>query len=267
MSEIEVRDLSEEGIDDLCRLCVSAADWDDPAFVAGRELKRRWAVGMLQRWGGCAKLAYVGPVPAGLIQYEPVPEERIVRIRCIFVPQREYWRKGIATRLLSALVEEAKRPKEWFGDRPAAALVTYAFPGEGPGQYPARSFFVRMGFRQVGEDPNLLYAPLEQGFTYRPVERGASGYVPQAEDQERAVLIYGPSFCPLPYVFLKRAEQAIHEVAPGLPVRWIDRSEEPEEANKRGGFDGCAVCGRPIGPFVLDREVIRREVEEALHAH
>jgi len=264
MGEIQVRDLSEESIQDLCHICVPIARRDDPAYATGEELKRRWAVDMLQRWGVCAKLAYVGPLAVGLIQYEPVPEERAVYVHCIYVPEQEYWRKGAATRLLSALVEEMKEPRAWFGNRPAAALVTRTFPGEKPGQYPARSFFIRKGFKQVGEDPDFLYVPLEPGFAYRPAERKAVEYVPQAEDRGKAVIIYGPSFCPLAYRFLKEAERAILEVAPGLPVRWIDRSEEPEEVDRRGGFEGCVVNARPIRSFVLAKESFRREVEEVL---
>jgi len=265
MDEIKVRDLSEESAEDLCRICVPVTRRDDPAFVIGIELKRRWAADMLQRWGVCAKLAYVGPVAVGLIQYEPVPEERAVYIHCIYVPEQEYWRKGIATRLLSTLVEEMKRPKVWFGNKPARALVIKTFPGEKPGQYPACSFFIKMGFKQVVEDPNFLYAPLEQGFIYRPIERKAVEYMPQAEDRGRTVIIYGPSFCPFAYAFLKKGEQAIQEIAPGLSVRWIDRSEEPEEVSKRGCFEGFVVNTRPIKSFVLDKESFQREVEKALY--
>jgi GNAT superfamily N-acetyltransferase len=267
MDEIKVRDLSAANVEDLCRICVPIARRDDPAYVTGMELKRRWAVDMLQKWGACAKLAYIGPEAVGLIQYEPIPEERVIHIHCLYVPEQEYWRKGIATRLLSSLVEETKAPKVWFGNRPAMALVTRTFSGEKPGQYPARRFFVGMGFQQVGEDPDFLYAPLEPGFAYQSTAKKAVEYVPEAEDQGRATIIYGPSFCPFAYVFLKKAEQTIQEVAPGLSVRWIDRSKEPEEVKRRGNFEGCVVNARPIRSFVLDKESFQREVAEALCAH
>jgi N-acetylglutamate synthase-like GNAT family acetyltransferase len=264
MDEIKVRDLSAANVEDLCRICVPIAKRDGPAYVTGMELKRRWAMAMLQRWGACAKLAYIGSEDVGLIQYEPVPEERVIHIHCLYVPEQEYWQKGIATRLLSSLVEDMKAPQVWFGDRPARALVTKTFPGEKPGQYPARCFFVGMGFQQVGEDADLLYTPLEQGCAYQPTAKKAVEYVPQAEDRGRATIIYGPSFCPFAYVFLKKAAQTIQEVAPGLSVRWIDRSKEPAEVKRRGNFEGCVVNARPIRSFVLDKESFQREVAEAL---
>ena len=53
------------------------------------ELKRAWALGMLEKWGACAKLAYRESAPVGVIQYYPVPEQGVVRIHCIYVPEEE----------------------------------------------------------------------------------------------------------------------------------------------------------------------------------
>ncbi len=86
MAEITVRDVTDENIDDLCRICVPSEKRDDPAFIIGTELKRKWAMEMRQQWGAFAKLAYEGETAVGLIQYEPIPEERVVRIHCVYVP-------------------------------------------------------------------------------------------------------------------------------------------------------------------------------------
>jgi len=53
----------------------------------------------LQKWGLFAKMAYQDNISIGLIQYKPIPEERIVYIDCIFVPEKDCWQKGIATQL------------------------------------------------------------------------------------------------------------------------------------------------------------------------
>lgn len=262
--QVRIRDISDENIDDLCRICVSSEKRDDPTFIAGMEGKRKWAMEMLQTWGAFAKLAYEGSAAVGLIQYEPISMERIVRIYCIYVPEKEHWQKEIATQLLSSLIEEMKEPKVCFDDEPALALVTKTFPGEKPGQYPARLFFTKMGFKQIGEDPDFLYYPLKQGFIYQPVEEKEAEYVPQAEDKGKALIIYGPSFCPFSYVFLKKVEQAIEEVAPGIPIRWINKAEEPEEVKKRGYIEGCVVNAKPMKSFVLDKEDFQREVAKAL---
>ncbi|MGB9717882.1 MAG: GNAT family N-acetyltransferase [Thermoproteota archaeon] len=262
---IRVVEASESNLDDLCGLCVPSGRQADPGFMMGVELKKNWARGMLKRWGSVAKIAYLGETPAGLVQYVPVPEEMIVHITCIFVPHREHWRKGVGKRLLTSLIEEMKRPKSWFGGEPPSALVTRPFPGEKPGQYPAISFFKNMGFKQVEEDPGLLYYPLKQGFVYRPVRRREPAYMPQEDDKGKLVIVYSPSFCPWSYFFLKKSEQEIEKAVQGLHVRWINSSEEPAEAEKRGISEGVIVNGRLIRSFILDdREAFIKEVLAAL---
>lgn len=266
MSEnIIVVEASENNLSDLCKLCVPLDRQSDPVFVRGVELKRIWAEDMLKRWGSVAKIAYVDEAPAGLIQYAPVPDEMVVRIICIFVPYREHWRKGIGRRLLNSLIEDMRRPKSWFGGKPPSALVTKPFPGEKPGQYPARDFFIDMGFKQVEEDPSLFYYPLKHGFVYRPVKRSGSNYVPQEDDKGKVVIIYSPSFCPWSYLFLKRSGQEIEKAVQGVCIRWINSSEEPNEAEKRGVSEGVIVNGRLISSFILDdREAFIKEVLAAL---
>jgi GNAT superfamily N-acetyltransferase len=260
-----VVDVSEGNIEDLCRLCVPREREDDTGFAKGMELKKAWVSGMLRRWGSVAKVAYLENTPAGLIQYVPVPDEKVVRILCIFVPHEEHWRKGIGKSLLTSLIEDMRSPKEWLGGEPPSALVTRPFPGEKPGQYPAKSFFRDMGFKQVEGDPGLLCYPLRRGFVYRPVERRGPEYVPQEDDKGKVVVIYGPSFCPWSYVFLERSVKEIKEAIPGVCVRWISSLEEPAEAEKRGIPEGIIVNARIIGTFLLnDREAFLKEVFSAL---
>ncbi len=264
MEEISIRDVSDGNINDLCRICIPPERRDDPIFLTGMEQKRKWAAEMLQVWGSFAKLAYMESTVAGLIQYEPVLAEGVVKIYCVYVPAKEHWQKGIATGLLSGLVEDMKGSKDWFGNEPALALVTKTFPGEKPGQYPACLFFKKFGFKQVGADPNFLYYPLKEGFAYRPARRKEAEYIPQEQDKGKALIIHGPSFCPFSYAFLKKAEQAVKEAAPEISVRWIDKSKEPEEFENRGKVEGCFVNAKPIKAFVLDRDNFRKEVRGAL---
>jgi len=249
MSKISIRDVTYENIEDLCSVCIPPDKRNDPKFIAGIEEKREWAIEMLRLWDAFAKLAYEESAVVGFIQYEPVLKEGVVRIHCIYVPEEEHWRKGIARQLVSGLLEEMKKPKAWFNNQPVLALVTKTFPGEKPGQYPAHSFFIKEGFKQAGEDPDLLYYPLKEGFVYQPLEEKEVEYIPQEEDKGKGLIIYGPSFCPFAYAFLKMTEQAIKEIAPGIPIRWIDKSKEPEEVKKRGYFEGCVVNAKPIMSF------------------
>jgi hypothetical protein len=67
------------------------------------------------------------------------------------------------------------------------------------------------------------------------------------------------------YNFIIKAEVAkLVYYAPGIPIRWIDKSKEPEESRKRGNIKGCAVNTKPIKSFVLDKEDFQKEVTEAL---
>ncbi len=275
MEDIHIRDATADNLGDLCRICVPPEKRDDPTFTKGVEEKRKWAVGMLRAWGTFAKVAYQGSTPAGQIQYKPDPAHRVVYIYCIYVPAPEYWRQGIASLLLDHLVEDMQCPHIWFDRQLPLALVTKTFPGETPGQYSARSFFTRKGFRPVGEDTDWLYYPLADGVTLAPeteteivegffLEEQKVEYVPQVEDKGKAVILYRPSFCPFSYPFFKRAEGYIREVAPETPIRWISQSDAPAEVEKRGGFVGCIVNAHPIKAFILDKDRFQKEVRESL---
>ncbi len=275
MEEIQIRDVTDENVDDLCRICILPERRANPTFIKGVEEKRKWAKEMLRAWETFAKVAYKRSAPAGLIQYKPLSSHRAVYIYCIYVPEQEHWRQGIATQLLDSLIGEMRKPQRWLDHQVPLALITKTFPGERPGQYSARSFFIAKGFRQMGEDSNVLYFPLVKGFalTFADAKINAeesfwepsqTEYVPQDEDKGKAVIIYGPDFCPFAYAFLKKAEAHIQAVAPQVAIRWISKSEDPAEVDKRGGFVGCIVNATPIKSFALDEEGFRTEVREAL---
>ena len=89
-------------------------------------------------------------------------------------------------------------------------------------------------------------------------------YIPREEDMGKVLIIYGPSFCPFSYVFLKKSEQIIKEMAPEIPVRWISKSEEPAEVEKRHNVEGCIVNAKLIKYSVFDKENFQKEVAKAL---
>ena len=126
-----------------------------------------------------------------MIQYQPKPEEKLIEITCIFVPEKENLRKGIGKALLNALMNEMKKPKPYFDNEIPFALITWAF--QVPGRYPQHEFYKRMGFKQVSKDePFLLYYPLKQDYIYTPKDKE---YIPQEEDKGMALIFYNPS-CP-----------------------------------------------------------------------
>jgi N-acetylglutamate synthase-like GNAT family acetyltransferase len=197
--------------------------------------------------------------PAGLIQYKPVPEERLVEIDCIFVPEKENLRKGIGKSLLKALIEEMRKAKPFFNNAAPLAFVTWAF--QVPGRYAQHEFYQKMGFKRVKEnDPFLLYYPLKEGYVYHP--KGEK-FVPQKEDMGKALIFYDPS-CPFCIYFSEKIKDLIREVASNLPIRMIDKFAQSEEVERRGQVPFCAVNGKPIESFFMDKENFQKEIKEAL---
>ena len=194
-----------------------------------------------------------------MIQFLPKPDEKLIEITCIFVPEKENLRKGIGKMLLNALIEKAKESKPYFDNDTAFALITWAF--QVPGRFPQHEFYKRMGFKQVSKDrPFLLYYTLKQGYIYVPEDKE---YIPQEEDKGKALIFYDPS-CPFCIYFSEKIKETLREVAPYLPIRMINQFEEPEEVKKRGKVSSCIVNQKLIESFFLDKENFQKEVAEAL---
>ncbi|MEM3442990.1 MAG: hypothetical protein QW667_07690 [Candidatus Bathyarchaeia archaeon] len=259
MESFKIRDARPEDVDSLINLCIPAERRNDRHFIEGANVKRVWAKKSLEKFGGIAKMAYLNSAPVGLIQYQPKPVEKLLEITCIFVPDIKNTRRGIGKALLNALIEDAKKPKEFFDNEPPHALVTWAF--RVPGRYPQNEFYLKMGFKKVSEDdPFLLYYPLRQGYVYTPKKEK---FIPQAEDKGKALIFFDPS-CPFCIYFSEQIKNSIREVAPNLPVRMVNMFEEWEEVEKRGRVPTCAVNKKPITAFFMDKENFQKEVREAL---
>jgi len=178
MGFCKIKDVEVDDIDSLINLCVPSERRNDKFFIEGIKAKKAWAIESLGKFGSIAKIAYLDSKPVGLIQYQPKPKERLMEIMCIFVPNKQVQRKGTGKALLNALIEDANKPKEFFGNESPLALVTWAF--NVPGYYPQNEFYLKMGFKKVREDdPFLLYYPLRKGYVYQPKEER---YNPQEED-------------------------------------------------------------------------------------
>lgn len=257
--KLEIKNATLENLEHLVNLCIPQDKKKDLLFLKGVDEKKRWATKAFQKYGVFAKIAYVNSMPAGLIQYQPIPEEKIVNIDCIFVPEKENLRKGIGKALLKALIEDANEPSPIFNGDTALAFVTWAF--QVPGRYPQHEFYQMMGFKKVREDdPFLLYYPLKKGYVYRPKEKK---YVAQEEDKGKALIFYDPS-CPFSIYFSEKIRDSLREVAPDVQIKMINKFEEQEEVKKRGQAPACAVNGKPIQAFFLDKENFQKEVKQAL---
>ena len=259
---LAIRDVNLENVDHLIGLCIPLDKKDDPLFIEGMNTKKKWATQAIERYGSIAKLAYLDSKPVGLIQYQPNPEERLVEIGCIFVPEKENFRKGIGESLLRALMEEMKEPQPAFNNDVPLAFVTWAF--QVPGRYSQHEFYQKMGFKKVREDdPFLLYYPIKKGYVYHPTEKK---FIPQKEDRGKAIIFYDPS-CPFSIYFSEKIKESIREVAPDIPIKMVNKFEEIEEVKKRGQVPSCAVNGKPIETFFMDKETFQKEVKRTLGSH
>lgn len=117
--EIEIRDVTNETIDDLVGLC--APRWEDEHHAStlkeGGSKKREWVKKALTRFEVCAKVAYMRGKPIGFIEFYPMsafpllPERdrRTVIITCVFIPNKTLQNAGIGSKLLQALIQDLKQ--------------------------------------------------------------------------------------------------------------------------------------------------------------
>lgn len=252
--DIQIRDVNTENADDLINLCIPKEKEDDPLFTEGIKVKKKWVYKVLKQYGSCAKLAYVGTTPVGMIQYVPNPDERIVEITCIFVPDSQYHKRGIGTALLKDVIEDMKTPQPYFNANPRA-LVTFAF--EIAGWFSQHKFYLKMGFKPVDNNPYLVYYPLQQGYVYTRKE-----FTPQKEDEGKVLISFDPS-CPWCKYFSEKIKEAIREITE-IPIELINTFEDPQEVKKRGNIPLCVVNKIPIESFIADKERFHSEVRKAL---
>jgi len=259
MEILRINRVTKENIDELVNLCIPPNKKEDPLFIEGIRVKKRWADQVVEKYGSIGKLAYIDSKLVGLIQYLPRSGEKLMEIKCIFVPEKEALRKGVGKALLKALIEDMNKPKSYFDYDTPLALLTWAF--EVPGWYPQYEFYKKRGFREVRkDDPFLLYYPIKEGYVYLPKE---VEYIPQDEDRGRGTIFYDPA-CPWCIYFSEKIKESIREIAPEIPLRMINEFEEAEEVKKRGKVPFCIVNKKPIETFFLDKENFQREVKEAL---
>ncbi|RDE10901.1 MAG: hypothetical protein C4K48_12925 [Candidatus Thorarchaeota archaeon] len=259
MARFHTRNVSRENLEDFVRLCVPADRADESSFKRGISLKADWVERMLAEKGCIGKLAYDGTKPVGMIQYLPCPDENVVKIACIFVPSDKHLRKGIGSALLKSLIDDVTTPVSCFRNMTVKALVTNAF--DVPGTYTQHEFYRKKGFSATAEDPHLLCYPLRDGVTYTPPKER---YTRRSEDREKA-LIFFDGTCPFSIRFVEKMVQLIREVSPSIPIQTINKLNQPEEVEKRGGrVPDCIVNQRPIRSGFFDAENFKREVREAL---
>ncbi len=261
---IRVVDVDTSNMDDLVFIC-SLEKLNDPIHMMGVDLKTEWVKDMSQKYGSCAKIAYLDGNPCGQIlhyaeELDPLitkPRERAIQVQCIFTSKPEARRRGVAKALLSHFLKDIEQPMACFHNQPCSFVFTNAFDtGE---VFSQRRFFEHMGFKRAVNDSDTLYYPIAG--TYAPRE-AMEPRDAVSEDEGRAVLLYSPT-CQFSFEFAKKAEATIRAVDPELPIRLVNEWEHPSEAIRRKR-EKILVNGVPIRSFFSGEDKFKDDIERAL---
>ena len=247
-----IQDVTLKNIDDFIDICIPKNLKDKKYITDGRKEKLKWIISVLENSGKVGKIAYVNSEPIGMIQYLEKPDENIIDINCIFIPNKIFHKKGIAKRLVEELIFEIK-------DNLAFNAITInAF--EIPSFYSQKDFFKKLGFKQVlNGDESFLYYSLRPDFVMTQVKT----YIPQAEDKNKILVFFDPS-CPFCTSFLENYEQILKEILPDYPIIVINKFTELNEIKKRGKIPNCVVNNLVINSFFTEREKFKEEVLNAV---
>ena len=183
----------------------------------------------------------------------PQPRERVVMLNCVYNPFAEFQRKGVASALMEAFIDDCRMGLQILEERACTFVVAKAFEtGEG---IPMSEFYRRFGFREGSFE---MY--LEVAGEYEPREPGR--YMPLLEDSGKAVDFYDV-MCEWGYSHAVRVEETLHEIDPDLPVELVNPWERPDEYLKRGN-QWLVVNSRAISSYVTQGKTFRDEIVEAL---
>ncbi len=219
---------------------------------------------MLSQYGSIVKIAYQNEKPVAQILYYPeeanitnISRRRdVLFILCIYNPTSATQKRGISTRLLQSVIQDARQRKTCLGNKPCKFILTKAFnTGE---SLPLPEFFNKRGFLPTAEE-DILYFPIEG--SYEPAEP-LGEYEPLIENRNKAVILYSPN-CQVSYAFARKTEELVKEVVPNIRVGLVNQKEKPEESVKRKNW-WLTVNAKPIRTFFMDTDRFKAEIQRAI---
>jgi len=160
--KVEIKDVMEQNIDDLVRLCTPRFEDDRHAqtLKEGGLRKHEWIEKALKKFGVCAKIAYVQGRPSGFVEFYPMSafpmlaerNKRTVMITCVFIRDKNLQKMGIGSKLVKALIDDLERiPSMSFGGKRAEEVAVgswgchVGFPESMPR---FQNFFFKNGFKK-----------------------------------------------------------------------------------------------------------------------
>lgn len=271
---LRVENISKENLNDVFKICACAFEicsqnkFDCLLYKNGTEVRKRWLIDMLEQQGPCAKIAYLDGKPVAQIQFCPeetipyisAPRKSVVNIICTYNPIPEARRKGAATALVKALVDECNSGLDCQSGKPCRFLVTLPFPPDGKPSL--TEFYKKNGFIHGHKE---MFLEIKGEY----VPREVPDYNSLPGDLDRTIILYNPA-CEWGYFYASKVEELIQGIDADHPVESYNICERPEEYIKRSlqrvTAGRAIVKGQVIsgGIFWTDREAFLREVEEAL---
>jgi len=262
LNQIEIQDIDENILGDLNGLCIPKEKVDDPFFIEGNFLWKKWMLKNMGKFGSIGKVAYLNSEIVGMIQYLPKPEHKIVEIKCTFVKKSKR-NKGIRKTLLEETIKEFEEPKPYFDDQKAKALVTLPYPSPRPIEN--ADFYKENEFRQLSEDyEHLLYYPLTEDYVeYEYIIDPTN--LPIDELDKNKALILCNTHCPYCVEEMVETFKKLRKLNSDIPVKLVVPFEEPEEFTCLFSMPLCVVInGKSIGFSIIDDNEFLERMRDAL---
>lgn len=261
-NQIEIEDIDRDILEELEGLWVPEEKLNDPFFIEGNFLWKRWMDKIMDEFRSIGKVAYLDSKIVGMIQYLPKPEQKVVEIKSVFVEEGE---KDIVIRksLLEETIREFKRPKGYFGDERAKALVTLY--DSSPSSIENTEFYKKYGFKQLSSDyDNVLYYPLTEDHTEYGVMIERSDMHIDELEKNKALILCNPHspYCVEEMINLL---EELRKLNAEIPVKLVVPFEEPDEFNPVFSMPlSLMINGKHIGFSILDDENFLDRMKEAL---
>jgi GNAT superfamily N-acetyltransferase len=248
MDEIKVLPITMDTIQCSSFVCSDPDDVGLELADHGCNLKAQWAAQEIGKGFVPGFVAWYHGKPAGVFNLEHRKEDRIISIKCVWVPKKDHWDKGIASHILEKLIHYAKTTTCFDGIN-AKAIIVFPFDGGFPEQKKWHEFMIRKGFVPTQEDNCLLFYPIEPGYIYQKnpqkdsffEDNSAKNYIEQEQDKDKILVIESPIMCPYYHVFFAKAAAKLKEIKPDIEVVFLNSEIDNAEVAKRGSFRGLVV--------------------------
>jgi GNAT superfamily N-acetyltransferase len=267
-SSIRIIGLDEKNVDDALKVCTIPSVRDEESFRKGCEIRKKWLTDLYKSLGPCAKIAYIGDKPVGVIQYTPlhaIPYFRTKRkdalyIHCIYVPKR-YRKRGIGSALLDSLTNEMSRPNKLFGDVHCNMLVTSARKIYG---FPQVGLFMHKGFRRIKGNADVGLVLLLSN-SIKDIKLGIPPSKPKTMKERGVKIFFKPTCQYCKHTNEKMIAAKIREVNRELTIEEYDLWACAQEAvRRRITCVATYVNGKPILPMPPRKflETLKRTASE-----